>query len=67
LLRSAKEDAMPWRYDLRGRINRRRCPSFGKTTPRNLRGRRCHLNVRWKGEDELFIAVGRRKMRVRGG
>ena len=26
LLRSTAEDAMPWRYDLRGRINWRRCP-----------------------------------------
>jgi hypothetical protein len=67
LMRTTGRDAMPWSYDMRGRIDWRRCPSFGKTTPRNLRGRPCHLNVRWKGSDDLFLAVVRKKTRVRGG
>jgi hypothetical protein len=67
LMRSTGLDAMPWRYDMRGRIDWRRCPRLGTTTPRNLRGRPCHLNVRWKGEDDLFLAVVRRTMRLRRG
>ena len=65
LMRSTPLDAMPWSYDMRGRVTWRRCPSLGGRTPRHLRGRACHLDVRWNGRDDLFQAVVRTR-RIRG-
>jgi hypothetical protein len=39
--RPTRRDAMPWSYDMHGRVTWRRCPSFGGRTPRRLRGRAC--------------------------
>lgn len=53
---SDPRDGILWSYAVRGRVTWRRCPSFGGTTPRRLRGRPCHLNIRWNGREALFQA-----------
>ena len=44
-----------WRASMDATVNWRRCPA---DAPRSLRGRRCHIKTRWRGTDELAVALG---------
>jgi len=50
-------DSRAWSYRMRATVRWRRCPRT-RDVPRRLRGKRCHLTVRWNGRQPLYFKLG---------
>jgi hypothetical protein len=50
-------DSHAWSYRMRATVRWRHCPRT-RDVPRRLRGKRCHLTVRWNGRRPLYFMLG---------